>query len=182
MWLFSRGAGSRTRISDSHIPSSALRLRGQSPQAHHLTSPRKEAGRGGPALLAYRRTASLPFQAFRAAKNRARRLLSRLLWGEVGRGARVIGRNRDRRQADRAAKRCASDSRDRDREREHLEYRDATRLALRRFGLPGSGRRFVVSHGWIPAFEGMTTSANSVACGMSSLRGRTAKPFATTGI
>ena len=44
------------------------------------------------------------------------------------------------------------------REREHPEYHDATRLALRRFRrLPGlRRRRFVVSHGRIPAFAGMT--------------------------
>jgi hypothetical protein len=43
------------------------------------------------------------------------------------------------------------------REREHPEYHDATGLALRRFRrLPGLRRRFVVSHGWIPAFAGMT--------------------------
>src|SRR5277367_6633875 len=43
------------------------------------------------------------------------------------------------------------------REREHPEYHDATRLAFRRFRrLPGLFRRFVVSHGWIPAFAGMT--------------------------
>src|SRR5271170_3654167 len=43
------------------------------------------------------------------------------------------------------------------REREHPEYHDATRLALRRFRrLSGLCRRFVASHGWIPAFAGMT--------------------------
>ena len=43
------------------------------------------------------------------------------------------------------------------REREHPEYHDATRLALRRFRrLPGLRRRFVMPHGWIPAFAAIT--------------------------
>ena len=43
------------------------------------------------------------------------------------------------------------------RERERPEYHDATRLALRRFRwFPGLCRRFVVSHGGIPAFAAMT--------------------------
>src|SRR5277367_356825 len=48
------------------------------------------------------------------------------------------------------------------REREHPEYHDARRLALRRlWQLPGSCRRFVVSHGWIPAFAAMTHAGSA---------------------
>jgi hypothetical protein len=48
------------------------------------------------------------------------------------------------------------------REREHPKYNVATRLAA----FDGLRRPFVVSHGWIPAFAGMTQvgwSADAVA-------------------